>query len=236
MEKEPRIKTAAIIAAAGRGTRMAATVPKIMVQVGQRPILAHTLRAFEVAHRVDEVILVVAESMVGFAAQEVVDAYGFQKVARIIPGGASRQESVYAGLGALDKSYHLVAIHDGARPLITPQLIDSTVELAAKHHAVVVAVRPKDTIKRGEGDLIQATLDRKKLWQVQTPQVFRRHLILSAYQRALKRGFQGTDDASLVEAMGERVWVIQGRYDNIKITTPEDLIYMEMALRRRQGQ
>ncbi len=234
MDKSIQKKTVAIIAAAGKGTRMAAGVPKMMVQVGQRPILAHTLQAFEAASGIDEVIVVVAESMLAFVAQEVVDGHGLHKVARIIPGGASRQESVSAGLQTLGESHHLVAIHDGARPLVTPEMIDSAVKLAGEHGAVVVAVRPKDTIKRGQDHFIEATLDRKKLWQIQTPQVFRKDLILSAYQRATKEGWQGTDDAFLVETMGQKVWVVEGRYDNIKITTPEDLVYMEMVLRGRK--
>jgi 2-C-methyl-D-erythritol 4-phosphate cytidylyltransferase len=233
MDKSPQMKTVAIIAAAGKGARMAATVPKILVQVGQRPILAHTLSAFESARQVVEVVLVVAEPLMAAVAEEVVGAYGFQKVSKIISGGATRQESVYAGLQVLNQTWQLVAIHDGARPLITPELIDLAIEQAAQHQAVAVAVRPKDTIKRGEGGYLLATLDRSKLWQIQTPQVFRYDLILSAHQRALREGSQATDDASLVEALGEKVFVVEGRYDNIKVTTPGDLTYVEMVLRRR---
>jgi len=214
---------------------MAAAVPKLLMQVGQRPILAHTLSAFEAANLVDEVLLVVAEPMMNVVVKEVVDIYGFQKVSKIISGGTTRQDSVYAGLKALDPSTQLVVIHDGARPLITPELIDLAVERAAQHQAVAVAVRPKDTIKRGDGQYLFATLNRSELWVIQTPQVFQRDLILSAHQQALREGYQATDDASLVEVLGKKVFVVEGRYDNIKVTTPEDLTYMEMVLRRRHG-
>jgi 2-C-methyl-D-erythritol 4-phosphate cytidylyltransferase len=141
---------------------------------------------------------------------------------------------VYAGLQAIDSACQLVAIHDGARPLITADLIDLTVERAAQHGAAALAVRPKDTLRRGESDYFLATLDRGRIWQMQTPQVFSHDLILSAHQQAARNGFRGTDDASLVEAIGERVFVVEGRYENIKITTPEDLIFAETILKRRE--
>jgi 2-C-methyl-D-erythritol 4-phosphate cytidylyltransferase len=137
-------------------------------------------------------------------------------------------------LQTVDWACQLVAIHDGARPLITPDLIDLTVERAAQQGAAAVAVRPKDTLRRGESDHFLATLDRERIWQMQTPQVFSRDLILSAYEQATRNGFQGTDDTSLVEAIGERVFVVEGRYENLKVTTPEDLIFAEAILKGRE--
>jgi 2-C-methyl-D-erythritol 4-phosphate cytidylyltransferase len=229
------MRAVAVIAAAGRGTRMAGPVPKMLASVGDRPLLAHTLQAFEQAQRVDGVILVVAEEMIGSMAQQVVDAYHLQKVSKIVSGGATRQESVYAGLQAVDPGYELVAIHDGARPLIAPDLIDLAVDRAGQHGSAAVAVRPKDTIKRGDERFLLVTLDRDKLWQMQTPQVFRHDLIQRAHQWARQQGYQGTDDASLVEALGEKVLVVEGQYENIKVTTPEDLTFVEMMLQRREG-
>jgi 2-C-methyl-D-erythritol 4-phosphate cytidylyltransferase len=234
MKTEPGMKTVALIAAAGKGTRMATAAPKILTEVGLRPLLGHTLKAFEQARRVDEVVVVVAEALLSTVAQNVIDALGFKKVTKIVPGGETRQESVFAGLQALDQSGELVAIHDGARPLITSQLIDLAVERAAEHGAVAVAVRPKDTIKRGDEQFLLTTLDRRMLWQMQTPQVFRRDLIQRAHDLALQRGYQGTDDASLVEALGEKVLVVEGSYENIKVTTPEDIAFVEMVLRQRE--
>jgi 2-C-methyl-D-erythritol 4-phosphate cytidylyltransferase len=233
MVEDDGTKTVAIIAAAGKGTRMAAAVPKVMAPVGGRPLLVHTLRAFEQANRVDGVVLVVTEQLIGVVAHEVVDVHALHKVSKIVSGGATRQESVNAGLQALDSSCGLVAIHDGVRPLITPDIIDLVVEQADQHGAAALAVRPKDTIKRGDQHHFLATLDRSKLWQTQTPQVFRHQLILEAHRRAAEQGYRGTDDASLVEAMGHKVLVVEGKYENIKVTTPEDLLFVEMVLQRR---
>jgi len=167
-------------------------------------------------------------------AREVVESYGLSKVSRIVPGGSARQESIRLGLQAIGTSCRLVAIHDGARPLITPKLIDQAVAQAAQHGAAAVAVRPIDTIRRGEGQVFQVTLDRDKLWQMQTPQVFSCDVILAAHQRAFDQGLKGTDDVALVEALGHQVHVVQGRYDNIKVTTPEDLLFVEAVLARRE--
>ncbi len=222
-----------LIVAAGQGVRMGAEMPKVMLTVAGRPLLAHTLRSFQQAASIDRVVLVVAGDFLGFAADAVVDAYGIRKVHKIVPGGVSRQDSVRLGLEAIDSRCRLVAIHDGARPLITAELIDQVVAQAARHGAAALAVRPTDTVRRGEGEVFQVTLDRRNLWLMQTPQAFSYDLIRGAHQSALERGYIGTDDVSLVEDLGQPIHVVQGRHENIKVTTPEDLSFVEAVLSGR---
>jgi len=176
---------------------------------------------------------VASEDLLALMAAEVVDAHKLRKVRRIVPGGARRQDSVRLGLEAVGPNCRLVAIHDGARPLITPGLIDQAVTQAVRHGAAALAVRPSDTVRRGEEDTFQVTLDRDKLWLMQTPQVFSCELILEAHRQAAERRLDGTDDVALVEAMGYPVRVVEGFRENIKVTTPEDLLYVEAVLSRR---
>ena len=233
MVKEQPETATGLIVAAGQGLRMGTQTPKVLLPVGGRPLLAHTLQAFEQAETIDQIVLVVAEDLLALMAAEVVDEHRMRKVCRIIPGGTRRQDSVRLGLQAVGPHCRLVAIHDGARPLITAELIDRVVTQAARHDAAALAVRPSDTVRRGEQDTFQVTLDRDKLWLMQTPQVFSCELILSAHRHAAERGLNGTDDVALVEAMGHPVRVVEGLRENIKVTTPEDLLYVEAVLLRR---
>jgi len=233
MAKDNPQTATALIVAAGRGVRMGSETPKVLLKVGNRPLLAHTLRAFEQARAVDQIILVVAEDLLAWVAREAIDAHGIRKVRQIVPGGERRQDSVRLGLQAIQPECRLVAIHDGARPLITPELIDHVVAQGARHGAAALAVRPGDTVRRGEGETFQVTLDRNKLWLMQTPQVFSCDLILSAHRQAIERELEGTDDVALVEAMGHPVRVVEGHRDNIKVTTPEDLLFVEAVLSGR---
>jgi len=190
-----------------------------------RPVLAHTLRVFEEADTVASVVLVVTPGDEEHCRREIVEAYGCRKVAAVVPGGRERQDSVRRGLEALPPA-PLVVIHDGVRPFVTPERIAAVVEAAAQHGAAVLAVPAKDTVKLGDpAGLVAETLPRDRLWLVQTPQAFRREIILAAHERARAEGFTGTDDASLVERLGGRVALVPGDYANIKITTPEDLAF-----------
>jgi len=233
MAKDQPETATGLIVAAGQGLRMGTRTPKVMLPVGGRPLLAHTLQAFEQAETIDQVVLVASEDLLALMAAEVVDAHKLRKVRRIVPGGARRQDSVRLGLEAVGPNCRLVAIHDGARPLITPGLIDQAVTQAVRHGAAALAVRPSDTVRRGEEDTFQVTLDRDKLWLMQTPQVFSCELILEAHRQAAERRLDGTDDVALVEAMGYPVRVVEGFRENIKVTTPEDLLYVEAVLSRR---
>ena len=217
----------AVIVAGGQGTRIEGKLPKQFLNLGDRPILAHCVQSFESCQMVDQIVLVVPEDYLGYCSEAIVDQYDFRKVKKIVCGGRERQESVYLGLKACPKSTNVVAIHDGVRPFVSPQKISEAIELCEQKRAVILALPVKDTIKRVEGNSVVTTLDRKKLWLVQTPQVFEFSLILDAYERAIEDEFAGTDDAMLVERLGHQVTVVEGEYQNIKITTAEDLVMAE---------
>ncbi len=228
------MKTVAIIVAGGKGTRIKGSLPKQFLMLEGRPIVAHAIEKFENCKLIDEIILVVPEDYLGYSTQKVIDKYGFRKADKIVPGGEERQDSVYAGLKACPAGTSIVAIHDAVRPLISSDKIAASIELCAEKKAVVLAVPPKDTIKRGEDGLIVTTLDRDKLWLIQTPQVFEYSLILDAHKKVKEEGFVGTDDSVLVERLGKEVAILKGDYSNIKITTEEDLALAETLIRRQK--
>lgn len=215
-------RVAAIIAAAGSGSRMKSDQNKQFIMLGGAPVLAHTVSAFEEAESIDEIIIVTRECDI-LLARDLVEDYGFSKVSCIIAGGATRQESVFKGLKAVSEGTSIVAIHDGARPFISPDKIDEAVQAAAVCGAAAVGVRVKDTVKVvDENNIITQTLDRAGLWQIQTPQVFKYDIILRAHTENVDAN--ATDDCALVESAGTKVTMLEGSYSNIKITTKEDLI------------
>lgn len=218
----------AVVAAAGQGTRMGADKNKLLLEVLGRPVLAWTLEAFESCPLVDE-ILVVANEQDIFSYRDIVTAENFGKVSTILCGGETRADSVYKGICAAEDA-DIVVIHDGARPLVTPAIIESTVEASRETGAAIAAVRALDTIKRVEDSVITETPDREALWQAQTPQVFRRERILEAMEKCTGKI---TDDASALEQMGGRVRVLDAGCENIKITTPFDLLVAEAVLTKR---
>jgi len=226
----------AIIPAAGVGKRMGEGIPKPFLQIGGRPIVAHTLDVFERCDSVDEVILVVGMGDLQVCAEEIVDRYGFAKVRKIISGGKERQDSVWEGLKTVEGDTEIVVIHDGVRPFVDPKHLSESIERCQECGAVIAAVPVKDTIKEAEEGadthhpLVIGTLDRKRLWAIQTPQTFAFDLILQAYQRAMEAHITATDDAALVERLGHPVRILRGSYRNIKITTSEDLALGEMIL------
>ena len=231
------MRVAALIPAAGRGRRMAEELPKAFLPMDGTPLLAHTLRQFEASRGVEEVVVLAPPGNGVQLAEELVKRFGFTKVSRIIPGGAERQDSVYAGLKALGPEMDLVLIHDGARPFITPDLIDRIVAETRVLKAVVAAIPVRDTIKEiGEDGRVLKTLNRDRLWEIQTPQGFHYSVLLKAYEKAFQDRYYGTDDAALVERLGIGVKVIQGSRFNIKITTPEDLAVGEAILKLKKGE
>ncbi len=213
----------ALIAAAGSGKRIGGRVNKQFIEIEGRPILAHTLVPFENCSAVDEILVVAPKDWLFFVAQEIIDGMGFRKVRRVVEGGPERQDSVYAGLKALEPSTEIVVIHDGVRPFVDADMIERAIAEARKTGAAIYAVRPRDTVKRGRSEMVEETLAREELWLVQTPQAFRYPLILQAYENARSKGLVGTDDAALVEWLGQKVSVLEGSHWNLKITTPEDL-------------
>ncbi len=223
----------AIIPAAGNSTRMAlGGRSKQFLELLGLPALVHTLRAFEQASRISEIILVGrAEDLP--AMQACVREQGFGKVRAVVPGGKTRQESVALGLRRVSGEAAYLAIHDGARPLISPALIDLVVQDAHTHRASALGVPVKDTIKVVDGQgFVVDTPSRDTLWAVQTPQVFEKKLYQEAMKMAQEQHLDCTDDCQLVERLGERVHLCPGDYHNLKLTTPEDVFLAEAILQK----
>ena len=218
----------ALIPAAGRGERLGRGANKVFATVAGKPILAHTLSVFESCDDVGEIVLVVAEREVE-TARDLAGRFGFSKVREVVTGGPHRQDSVRRGLEEVTSN--VVAIHDGARPMVTCSMISASIEKAREAGACIVAVPVVDTIKSADADeTVTGTLDRTDLVSVQTPQTFRTDLIRFAYERAYADGVYATDDAALVERLQEKVFIVAGSPDNIKITTPADLELASMKL------
>ena len=227
-------KVTALIPAAGMGKRMGKAVAKQFLPLGDKPMLAHTLLIFQRAAEIDEIIPVLSEEDMETCLRDIIEQYHITKVKTLVVGGKERQDSVANGLQKLDKDTSIVMVHDGVRPFVTHEMIKESVDLAKKGECVVVGVPIKDTIKEvDDKGNVRHTLERSKLWAIQTPQTFPVKLLKKAYDDSRKRSICGTDDATLVERMGGKVRVIMGSYDNIKITTPEDLIVAEEILKRR---
>lgn len=219
-----------VIPAAGQGKRMKAGKNKQFIQLAGLPVIIHTLQVFEQDDACLDIVLVVNEDE-QVEMRALVEEYRVTKVKHIVVGGSERQHSVCNGLQVV--THDLVLIHDGARPFIERELIHSLVKEAYDNGAAIVAVPVKDTIKKVIGNLVEETADRSSLWAVQTPQAFRLSTIKRAHERAQKEGYFGTDDASLVEWDGGRVTIVEGNFENIKLTTPEDLLFAEAIMSSR---
>ncbi|MBM7704991.1 2-C-methyl-D-erythritol 4-phosphate cytidylyltransferase [Metabacillus iocasae] len=217
-----------VIPAAGQGKRMGAGKNKQFIDLQGTPLIIHTLRIFENDSACDSVILVVNQNEVALF-ENLMSKHDIRKVHSIVVGGQERQHSVYNGLQAVGDT-EVVLIHDGARPFVKKELIHELVQHTKTEGAAVLAVRVKDTIKRVENQHVMETVERSSLWAIQTPQAFLLPLIKEAHEKAMEAGYLGTDDASLVERMGEKVAIVEGSYDNIKLTTKEDLLYAEAIL------
>lgn len=228
-------KVAAIIVAGGSGKRMGMAIKKQYIVLDDKEVLAHAITAFNECEMIGEIILVVAEEEIQKVKQEIVDKYGFNKVKQIVAGGRERQDSVYNGLMATSGDIKYVMIHDGARPFIKEEIIMNALKITKEKEATVVAVPVKDTIKIANSDnIIVETPKRSDLWSVQTPQSFSKELLMNAYQYARINNIVVTDDSMLVEAYGKNVFIVEGDYTNIKITTPEDLVIGEALLKMKQ--
>lgn len=230
------MKISAIIVAAGKGKRMGEGYNKQYILLAGKPIVARTIEVFENVGSIDEIVLVVGKGEIDLARKDIIHKYNFKKVVKIIEGGTERQDSVYNGLKAIDVNCNIVLIHDGARPFITGNIIEKSIKAAKDAGACVVAVRVKDTIKVVNKNMeVDYTPDRDILWAVQTPQAFEHKLLLEAYKKLRADNIKVTDDAMLVEKLGHIVKIIEGSYENIKITTPEDLILGEGILKKREN-
>ncbi len=223
------MKATVLIPAAGMGRRMGASISKQYLNLAGKPILAHTLALFDNHPLIENIYLIVPPDDIAYCRQQIIDHYGFNKVCRIIAGGAERQDSVRNGLNALAEDGYAqpersILIHDGARPLFDSRLLSELIGIVCAKEACIVGVPVKDTIKDVKNNQITGSLDRRRLWQAQTPQGFCYRLIKEAFDQADAENFVATDDASLVERLGHPVQMLEGDYRNIKVTTPEDLV------------
>ncbi|MGI6065962.1 MAG: 2-C-methyl-D-erythritol 4-phosphate cytidylyltransferase [Bacillota bacterium] len=224
----------AVIPAAGQGTRMNNVINKQFLLLQGKPVLAHTLEIFQNCQTVQDVVVVAAAGE-EHCCRELVARLGLSKVISIVTGGKERQDSVAKGLSKISPECTLVVVHDGARPLLLPSHLMDVTRTAGETGAAVLAVPVKDTLKIIDKDfLVKKTPDRSTIWAVQTPQAFKKEIIIDCYRRAYQDGVIGTDDASLVERYGYQVKIVPGTYENIKITTPEDLKLAEIILKGRE--
>ncbi|HEU4962505.1 MAG TPA: 2-C-methyl-D-erythritol 4-phosphate cytidylyltransferase [Bacilli bacterium] len=228
------IQAELIVVAAGKGSRMGTDLKKQYLPLGGRPILVRTLQALAASAAVARIVIVASAEDLGFV-QELVREHGVAKVGAVVPGGRERQDSVRYGLDALLPETTLVAVHDAARPLVTVEEVEAVLTAAQERGAATLGVRVKDTIKRVVGGSVEETLPREQLWAVHTPQAFHRDWLEEAHRKSVEgQNLLGTDDASLVEWTGRPVQMVEGRYTNLKITTPDDLVVAEALWAQRQ--
>jgi len=222
---------AALIPAAGRGERMGLDVEKQFLELAGKPLLAYTLAHFEATPGIDQIVVIVPPGREAFCAREIVEAEGLRKVAHIVAGAETRQRSVAAGFRCLGEDVDVVVIHDGARPFITPSLIQTSIEQAYRNGSAIVAVPVFDTLKRvsASGEVVE-TVDRQNLWRAQTPQAFHRSVLQRALAYAEEHHIEATDEALLVESLADPVHILRGSIWNVKVTTPDDLIFAERLL------
>ncbi len=241
MKMDKSYRTAAVVLAAGSGKRMNAGVKKQYMEIAGRPVLYYSLKAFEESF-IDEIVLVVSQDEIEQVQESYVNQYGFQKISRIVVGGKERYHSVACGLQAVRQDCDFVFIHDSARPMLTQEILQRAYQAVQEEEACVVGVPSKDTVKiADEQGYVSVTPNRSLVWNVQTPQVFSYPLVYSAYEELLQKeqellaaGVQITDDAMVVEYLARhKVKLVEGSYENIKITTPEDVQIAERYLQSR---
>ncbi len=227
------MKVQVIIPTAGIGSRFQSKIPKPFIKLLNKPLFVYCLEAFERSRLVNGVVLVVHPEKVE-QFREVVRKYRLKKITKIVIGGNSRRESVANGLKAIDLETDIVLVHDGVRPFLTSQKIDELIMACKTEQAVTLAVKVKPTIKEVDPkDLyVQRTLDREKLWEIQTPQAFQRDVLWKAHQQRFDA--EPTDDAAMAEKLGYKVKILPGSYENIKITTPIDLLLAKLLLKNNK--
>ena len=222
-----------IIVAAGSGKRMNMDINKQFIKLNKKEIIAHTIDVFYKNKNVDEIIVCIKKEEEELFKDKIINKYSFKNI-KIAYGGKERQDSIYNGLKCLDDKCDIVLIHDGARPFVDDRIINESIKVAREKKAVVVGTPVKDTIKVVCDGIINDTPNRVNLWAAQTPQVFEYKLITKAYEKAYENNYYGTDDSMLVENIGQEVAMIMGSYDNIKITSPEDISIGEQILSLRK--
>ncbi len=223
-------KVSCIIVSAGSGTRMGGVMNKVFLPLGESTVIDHTINAFCGIDEIEDIVIVTRQCDILECMDHINNT---EKNFRIVKGGATRQESVFMGLSYV-KNSDIVVIHDGARALVLPRLIEDVIKDAKNFGAATLGVPSKDTLKVIDDDgFIKETLDREKVYNIQTPQVFKTADIIKAHEKAIKDGFSATDDCSLYEKYIGKVKITKGSYDNIKLTTPEDMEIAENILKKR---
>lgn len=227
-------RIAVVIAAAGSGRRMGSNEPKQFLLLAGKPILVRTVELFNQFPEIFSKVIAVAPDSYK-RVEQILLQYHLEKNTTIVVGGKYRQDSVWNALQVLLKdNIDIVLVHDAVRPFVSTDIIYLLLQEAIKHGAAVPAVHPKDTIKLSSGiEIVDTTLEKEKVWLVQTPQVFRWNVLYEALQKAMKENFYSTDESSLVERLGQRVKIVESDYKNIKITTPEDLLLAELLLKEQ---
>ena len=221
-----------IIPAGGVGKRLGSPIPKQFLKIGGRPVIIHTLLVFENTPTVNKIIIPIVPNWRAYL-EKILAAFDLKKIYAIVPGGKTRQESVYAGLKVLPEKTSIILVHDAARPFVTQEIIEEVIKTIRLKGAAIAATPVKDTVKEVENGLIKETIPRERLYLAQTPQGARKDLLLHAFEKAYMDGFLGTDEASILERIGIPVWVVPSPSTNFKITTIEDLRLAEAILKRR---
>ena len=230
------IRASAVITAAGQGKRYGDGLPKQFLPLRGKPVLAYSLETFSKSDLIGEIIIVVPDDWARTVKADIVDRLSIPKVTKIIPGGPERQDSVLNGFNSLSGKPDVVAVHDGARPFVSLELLEEVIREASACGAALAALPSNDTIKKSSPEMyVDSTIPRESLWFAQTPQAFRYDLLKNALSKAADDRFTGTDESLLVERTGVRVKIVKGSPYNIKITTPEDLALGELILNMREG-
>ncbi|MFC1814382.1 2-C-methyl-D-erythritol 4-phosphate cytidylyltransferase [Thermodesulfobacteriota bacterium] len=221
----------AIVVAAGKGVRMGNTISKQYLRLGERPILGHTLMTIDACQLVDKIYLVVPAGDFDFCRQNIIAPLKLSKEIKLVPGGAARQDSVYNGLLKIEEKAGIVVIHDGVRPFVLPEQLAMCINGAKESGACILGIPAVDTLKKvNEAGFIKATIGREGVWHAQTPQAFKFDLIIKAHKKARQAGYVASDDALLVERLGEKITMLAGSIYNIKITTKEDLLLAQAII------
>lgn len=220
-----------IIVAAGSGNRMNAPIGKQFIEISGKEIIARTIDVFYNNKNINEIVLAIKQSDEEFVAK-IIKKNNYKGI-KLVYGGKERQDSIYNCLKYISQDSEIILIHDGVRPFVTDETIEKAIKMAKEKEAVCIGVPIKDTIKVVRKGIITDTPDRDLLWSAQTPQAFKRDLIIKAHEYAKITNFRGTDDAMLVENIGKQVHMIQGKYDNVKITVPEDILVAKSILEKR---
>jgi 2-C-methyl-D-erythritol 4-phosphate cytidylyltransferase len=230
------MRTLAIVLAGGAGKRMGSSTNKQFLLLDNRPIIVHTLQIFQECRAIDGIYLVVNHKDLPIIQEEILEAYHFSKILKLVIGGRLRQDSVRNGLEAIDEACDIVTIHDAARPFVSPAFVEKSICLMEMFDAIIPAIPARDTIKAiSKEGFVLKTLERETLWHIQTPQTFKYDLITKAYREGMAKKLFGYDDSTFIEHLGKKVKVVEGSPYNIKITTPEDLIIAKGILSQLKG-